>query len=139
MENAIAALQHSQADKLALTQKSERSIYRGARHRWIPIFYHVTKVCGGKRLLRRGDRLDNNATASEIFSETFELRRHAMAKCLMSVTFVSACGVAFADAGVFRILAFAANFAVIIHTKILRLGVGRLLYLDNNSIAVPLR
>ena len=56
----------------------------------------------------------------------------------MRVTFVSGSAVAFANAGVFWVLAFAANLGVIVDAKILRLGVGARLYLDDDTVALPL-
>ena len=56
----------------------------------------------------------------------------------MLVTFVFASAVAFADARVFWILAFAARLGVIVDAKILRLGVARLLYLDDDTVALTL-
>ena len=59
VENTIAALQYSHANKLAFTQKSECSIDRRARNGWIPLFHHLAKVCEGKRLLGSDDRFDD--------------------------------------------------------------------------------
>jgi len=78
VENPIAALQYSHVKKLAVTQKSECSIDGRTRNRWIPIFHHLAKVSGGKRLLGSGDRFDDHATADAISGNTFKLRRHAM-------------------------------------------------------------
>ena len=56
----------------------------------------------------------------------------------MRVTFVSGSAVAFANAGVFWVLAFAANLGVIVDAKILRLGVGARPDLDDDTVALPL-
>jgi hypothetical protein len=78
VEDTIAALQYSHANKLAFTQKSERSIDRRARNRRITFFYHLVKVSGGKRSPGVGDGFDDHTTADAISGKTFKLRRHAL-------------------------------------------------------------
>ena len=56
----------------------------------------------------------------------------------MRVTFVTGPAVAFANASVFWVLALAAHLRVIVDAKILRFGVTALLYLHDNTVAVPL-
>ena len=79
VENTLAVPQCSHVKKLAFTQKSECPIDCRARNGWITLFHHLAKVCEGKRFLGSDNRFDNNATATEISSETFKLWRHATA------------------------------------------------------------
>ena len=79
-------------------------------------------------------------TSRFVGGRDFQRDVQILATChgLMRVTFVSGSAVAFANAGVSWVLAFAANLGVIVNAKILRLGVGARPDLDDDTVALPL-